>query len=78
MPQMVSQWPLSAEAWIQSQVTACGIFSEQSDTDTCLSSSTLVFPCKYHSTNALHSSSSSYNSIHKDKQAKPGNLQTKL
>lgn len=58
MPQVDSHWPLTAEAWIQSQVTACGIFSEQSDTGTRLSASTLVFPCKYHFTNALYSSSS--------------------
>ena len=45
MPQVVSHWPLTAEAWIQSQVTACGIFSEQTDTGTRLFPSTLVFPC---------------------------------
>jgi hypothetical protein len=58
MPQVVSHWPLPSEAWIESQVTACGIFSEESDTGKRSSPSTLVFPCKNHSTNALCSSSS--------------------
>jgi hypothetical protein len=59
---------------VRSQSSPCEICGAQSGTVTGLSPSTSVLPCQYHSTNASHSSSSTYYSYQKDKRAKPGNL----
>jgi hypothetical protein len=56
MVQAVSCTPLTLEAWVQSQVTSCGIFGGQSGTGTGFSVSTLDFACQYHSSVAPYSS----------------------
>jgi hypothetical protein len=52
MAEVVSCWPLTAQAWVQSDSSPRGICGGESGTGTdfCLSAS--VFPCQYHSTNA--------------------------
>jgi len=50
---VVSCQPLTTDAWIQSGAIPGGIRGEQCDSD-CVSS-TLVFPCQYHSTNGPNS-----------------------
>jgi hypothetical protein len=53
--QAVSRRPVTAEGRGRSRVIPCWIRGEQSGTGTCLSSSTSVFPCQFHSTGApLH------------------------
>jgi hypothetical protein len=74
MAQAVSRRLLTAEARVRSQVIPCEICRGRSVTGTGFSPSTSVFPCKYHSTNAPYSSSSTHCSCQKDKRAKPGNL----
>jgi hypothetical protein len=55
MAQAVSRRPLTAAAGVQSRIGPCGTFGGQSGTETGFSPSTLVFPCKSHSTGApLH------------------------
>jgi hypothetical protein len=53
MAQVISHWPLTAEAWVHTWVNPCGICGGQSGTATGLSQSSSVFPCQYHSTVAL-------------------------
>jgi hypothetical protein len=52
MAQVVSHWPLTAEAGARARVGLCGVCARQSgidcETGFCLSYS--VFPCQYHST----------------------------
>jgi hypothetical protein len=50
MAQTVSRMPPTAEARVRPRVGPCGICGGQSDTGTGFSSSTLVFPCQFHST----------------------------
>jgi hypothetical protein len=54
MAQVVSRWPLTAEAWVLSWLSLCEICSGQSDTVTGLSPISSALPCQYHSTVALH------------------------
>jgi hypothetical protein len=54
MAQMVSHWPLIAEAKVHSWVNPCAICGGQSGTGTGLSLSSLVFTCQCHSTMALY------------------------
>jgi hypothetical protein len=53
MAQIVSRWPITAEARVRAWVIPCGIYDEQSGTRTGFSPSSSVFPCQYHSTVAL-------------------------
>jgi len=43
--QVVSFWPLTAEAWVQSHVSPCGTYGGHSGAEISFSQSTLVFPC---------------------------------
>jgi hypothetical protein len=52
MPQAVSRWPFTAEAWVQLQ--ASGICGGHISIGTVFPPGTSVFPCQYHSTNILH------------------------
>jgi hypothetical protein len=52
MVQVVSLRPLTAKARVRSRVGPCWFCGGQSDTVTGFSSSTLVFPCQFHSTSA--------------------------
>ena len=46
-------WPAPLrEVLARSQVSPCGIYGRKSGNWTCLSPSTSVFPCQYHSTDA--------------------------
>jgi hypothetical protein len=54
MAEVVSCCSLTVEAWVCAWVSPCGICGRQSDTGTGFSLSSLVFPCQYHSTVALH------------------------
>jgi hypothetical protein len=46
----VSRRPRTAEAWVRSRVSPCGICGVQSGTGTGFSPSSSVFPCQFHST----------------------------
>ena len=50
---VVSCQPLTTDAWVQSRASLGEICGEQCDSD--CASSTLVFPCQYHSTNTPNS-----------------------
>jgi hypothetical protein len=52
MAQTVSRRPPTAEAWVLSRLSPCGICGGQSGTGTGFSPSSSVFPCQYHSTGA--------------------------
>jgi hypothetical protein len=52
MAQAVSRRPLTAEAWVQSRVIPCGIYSGQSGNGTGFSTSASAFPCHFHTTGA--------------------------
>jgi hypothetical protein len=52
MAQAVSRRSLTAKARVRSRGSPCGICGGQSGTGTRFSPSTLVFPCKFHSTDA--------------------------
>jgi hypothetical protein len=53
MAQVVSRWPLTAEAQVHARVNPCGICGGQHGTGTGFSLSFLVLPSIYHSTVAL-------------------------
>ena len=57
--------PLTAEAWILTKASACGIGAGQSSSQTGFSPDTSVFPCQYHPTSGPclfhHSSLMLYN-----------------
>jgi hypothetical protein len=57
--QLVSNWPLTMEAWVYVWVSPCGICGGQSGTGTRFSSSSSVFPHQYHSSMALNTHISS-------------------
>ena len=50
LAQVVSCQPLTAEAWVHSQASLCGICGGQSGIGTGFSPNTVVFPCQYRST----------------------------
>jgi hypothetical protein len=52
MIQAVSRRPITAEAWVRSRVSQCGICGGQSGNETGFSPSTSVFPCQFYSTGA--------------------------
>jgi hypothetical protein len=54
MVHTVSRRPLTAKPRLASGVIPCGICGGQSDIETCVSPNSLVFPCQYHFTVALH------------------------
>jgi hypothetical protein len=54
MAQAVSRRPLTLEARIRVRIVQCGICGGQSGAATDFSPSSLVFPCHYHSTVAVH------------------------
>jgi hypothetical protein len=60
MAQAVSRRPLILEARVRARVSPRGICGGQSDTKTGISPSSSVFPCKYHTTVALHKHVSSW------------------
>jgi hypothetical protein len=54
MPQVVSRRPLTEEFRVRALVNPCRICGGQSGTRTGFFTSSLVFPCHYHSTIVLH------------------------
>jgi hypothetical protein len=56
MAQTISRRLLTAEAWVQFQVSSCGICGGQSGTGTDFYLSTSVLPCHYHSSIASFNS----------------------
>jgi hypothetical protein len=58
MAQAVSRRPLTAEARIRARNSLCGICDGQSGTGTGFSPLSLVVPCKYHSSMAVHTHTS--------------------
>jgi hypothetical protein len=54
MAQAVSHRPHTTDAQVHAWVNPCGICGGQSSTGTRFSPSSLVFPCQYHFTMALH------------------------
>jgi hypothetical protein len=59
MAQVVCHWPLIAETRVYAQVTSCGVCVGQIGTETGFSQGSLVFPCQYLPTVALHTHISS-------------------
>jgi hypothetical protein len=65
MAQAVSRRSLTAEGWVRSRVSPCGICDGQSGTGTSFSPSTSVFPRQFHSTGApLHGKTKKTNHLH--------------
>jgi hypothetical protein len=58
MAQAVSRRPLTAEARFRSSFNPCGIFGGQNGIGMVCSPSSLVLPCRYYSTVALHAHTS--------------------
>jgi hypothetical protein len=55
MAQAVRRRPFTAETWVLSRASPCGIFGGQSGTGTGFSPRTTGFPCQFHSTGSpLH------------------------
>jgi hypothetical protein len=54
MAQVVSNWPVTAEAQIRAQANPYAIYGRHSDTGKCFSLIYSAFLCQYHSTMALH------------------------
>jgi hypothetical protein len=72
--QAVSRRPVTAKARVLSQVTSMRFGFDKVALGQDFLSSTSVFSCHYHSTNAPHSSSSTCRSYWKDKRTKTGYL----
>jgi hypothetical protein len=53
MAQVVSRWPLTAEARVHARFNPCGICGKQSGIGTGFSPISSVFPCQHHSTVVL-------------------------
>jgi hypothetical protein len=61
MAQAISRRPPNKEARVRDRVCSCVILGGQSGTGADFSQSSSVFPCQYHSTVALRTSSSLFN-----------------
>jgi len=64
MAQAVNHWPLTKGVQAQSQANTHGICRGQSGTKTGYSPRTSVFPCQYHSTNALTAALNTFHCIY--------------
>jgi hypothetical protein len=59
MAQAVSRQLLTAESQVPAGVKPCGMYGGQSDAGVSFSLTSLVFPCQYYSSVALHAQISS-------------------
>ena len=74
MAEAVSWRPLTTQARVRSEVSACESHGEQSSNGGGFSSSNSVYTCQYHAINTSYSTSPTSCSYQKDKRANPGNL----